>query len=169
MRNPLDMMKIRSNFSKIAYQREKSETHNVFGHNIRISNKSPGGLKDHSGWDLLAAEKTPVYAIEDGVVVEIWHDRSTKNYGNQIQLEFLSNGKNYIAFYAHLHSIYVHKHAHVMQGKVIGSTGHTGNAHNLSPSQYHLHFEIRTKHGAGKHGSIDPAILLGGEMLTCHL
>jgi murein DD-endopeptidase MepM/ murein hydrolase activator NlpD len=94
--------------------------------------------------------------------------RQESSYGNQIEIEFSENGKTYRAFYAHLSAISVSLFQVVKEGQVIGSTGHTGNANNLPLAQRHLHFEIRTDGGAGKHGSIDPSILLGGDILICH-
>lgn len=167
MRNPLTVMKLRSNLSANAFARETSETHNVYGRNIRVDAKTHAP-RNHWGWDLLAADHTPVYAVASGTVTSAWHDPSPKNYGNQIELTFIWNGAQYRAFYAHLSEIVVAVMSEVSEGQVIGQTGHTGNASNLPPNQRHLHFEIRTKHGHGKHGSIDPSMLLGASLLTCH-
>jgi murein DD-endopeptidase MepM/ murein hydrolase activator NlpD len=167
MRNPLSVMRLRSNLSPNALSRETSETHNVYGKNIRIDAKTHSP-RNHWGWDLLAADDTPVYAVASGIVTSAWHDPSFQNYGNQIELSFIRNGTPYRAFYAHLSKIFVAVMSEVSEGQVIGQTGHTGNAWNLPSHQRHLHFEIRTKHGHGKHGSIDPSMLLGASLLTCH-
>ena len=166
MRNPLNEMKIRSNMSHNQLMRERSEIHNIYGHHARVN--KDGTSRPHYGWDLLAEEGTPVFAITGGTVVRAWRDHSKKNYGSQIEIEFSHDGKTYHAFYGHLNDIYVQLFDQVPEGKVLGVTGHTGNAHNLSKSQYHLHFEIRTPTGDGSHGAIDPAKLLGGDMLICH-
>ena len=167
MHNPLRVMKLRSNLSTDAFSRETSETHNAFGKGIRIDTKTHSP-RNHWGWDLSAIDNTPVYAVASGIVTSTRRDPSAENYGNQIELQFRWNGIQYTAFYAHLSVIYVAVMSNVGEGQVIGTTGHTGNAHNLPPNQRHLHFEIRTKHGHGKNGSVDPATLLGGTLLACH-
>jgi murein DD-endopeptidase MepM/ murein hydrolase activator NlpD len=171
MHYPLDVMKIRHIRSTNAYLRESSETHNIFGAKIRVDPHTKK-TKDHTGWDLLAPEKTPVYAVMSGTIVTAWRDHSTKNYGNQLELEFTMNGTKYKAFYGHLNHFSVRLFQQVSEGQIIGATGHTGNAHNLPKDQFHLHFELREVHGHKdnlRHNSVDPAILLGGDILTCRM
>jgi murein DD-endopeptidase MepM/ murein hydrolase activator NlpD len=171
MHYPLDVMKIRSKSVLTVLEREKNEMHNVFGSKIRVDSTTHK-LKDHTGWDLIAPEKTPIYAVMSGTVVTAWRDKSTgpRSYGYQVEIEFIMNGTKYRAFYGHLHDFNVQVLQEVSEGQVIGSTGHTGNAHNLPKDQWHLHFELREVHGHGhhlNHNSVDPAILLGGKILTC--
>ena len=165
MRNPLNEMKIRSVPTHNQLEREISETHNVYGKGIRVNH---GAKRSHWGWDLLAEEGTPVFSIAEGIVIKAWRDPSKKNYGNQVEVEFEHDGRKYMAFYGHLNDIYVNLFDPAPEGKLLGVTGHTGNAHNLARNQYHLHFEIRIDKGGGSHGAIDPATLLGGDMLICH-
>jgi murein DD-endopeptidase MepM/ murein hydrolase activator NlpD len=94
VRNPLDTMIIRYEPSMTIYAREKWQTHNVFGKEIRTDNKT-GKPRDHSGWDLLADENTPVYAISSGTVIQsrIDHSNGKKSYGGQVEIEFDFEGK----------------------------------------------------------------------------
>lgn len=91
----------------------------------------PGG-RSHKGTDLIAPMRTPVQAIEDGVVVQAsWH----RSGGRQIYIRADSTGDVY--YYAHLDywEKWIWTGTRVRAGDVIGLLGRSGNAD--SP---HLHF-----------------------------
>lgn len=91
----------------------------------------PGG-RSHKGTDLIAPIRTPVQAVEDGVVVQAsWH----RSGGRQIYIRADSTGDVY--YYAHLDywEKWIWTGTRVRAGDVIGLLGRSGNAD--SP---HLHF-----------------------------
>lgn len=95
--------------------------------------------KGHTGIDLAAPVGTPVYAVEDGVVIAagtIKNAYGNEAYGNCILISH--KNLNY-SFYAHLDKVHVKAGQKVSIGQKIGSVGMTGNT-----SGPHLHFEIRT-------------------------
>jgi murein DD-endopeptidase MepM/ murein hydrolase activator NlpD len=155
MRNPLSSMRIRS-----------ESISNTFGLVRKYQNGTP---KNHQGWDLLAHVGTPVYAVNDGRV-EFVVLTSGGAYGKQICLKFTKDNKTYYAFYAHLSSITVSQGSNVTEGSVIGFTGKTGNAANMSYNEEHLHFEIRLHPnlGLGLSGRIDPGYILGFAVYACY-
>lgn len=94
--------------------------------------------KGHTGIDLAAPVGTPVYAVEDGVVIAagtIKNAYGNEAYGNCI---LISHKNLKYSFYAHLDKIVVKAGQKVSIGQEIGSVGMTGNT-----SGPHLHFEIR--------------------------
>lgn len=112
----------------------------------RISNLGQGGWMmpvkgtvtqpfegpEHHGIDIAAPEGTPVVAANKGEVEEVrWDDI----YGNMI---LINHGGGYESLYGHLSGIDVKVGYQVIAGRVIGSSGNTGNS--TGP---HLHFEIR--------------------------
>ena len=102
-----------------------------------------GSQKFHYGIDLAALRGTPVYASQDGKVVQAFHDTG---YGNTVLLRHLSR---YKTRYAHLHQIIVSRGQNVKAGQQIGTVGATGNVRarkGNDPS--HLHFELYVD---GKH------------------
>lgn len=144
LRLPLDRNEIRGN-----------KINNAFG---MVRN---AGTKAHQGWDLLAMPLTNCYAIADGIISLTGVQT---DYGNVVALEFEHRGRKLHAFYAHLSVVFVRMDLPVRCGEVIALTGRSGNAHNLSADQLHLHFEIRTvaNHpGVGLAGRLDPAQVYG--------
>lgn len=131
----------------------------AFGKNVRNQ-----GTKDHQGWDLLAPIGTECFAIADGKVKDIYKSTS---YGDVIELSFPFKNKELFAAYCHLSKTGVAIGQAVKQGQAIGRTGNSGNAANLSASEDHLHFEIRTQSrpGPGLGGRKDPTEVFG----TCPL
>jgi murein DD-endopeptidase MepM/ murein hydrolase activator NlpD len=125
-----------------------------------------GGQRPHQGWDLEAPVGTPVYAIEEGKVVDV---RPQGAYGKELTLEFTHNGQKRYAFYAHLSAVFPMEGDEVREGELIGFTGKTGNASNLPADEEHLHFEIRTRPHTGKGlgGHLDPGSVLGFGTLSC--
>lgn len=86
----------------------------------------------HSGMDYSAPEGTPVYAVEDGIVL------LTGSFffsGNSI---FIDHGDGLISMYFHLHRIAVQEGEKVKRGQRIGEVGSSGRA--TGP---HLHFALR--------------------------
>lgn len=119
------------------------------------------GTKAHQGWDLLAMPLTNCYAIANGIIRA---PGVQTGYGTVVTVEFEHGGRKLYAFYAHLSTLFVKEQQPVRCGDVIALTGRSGNAHNLSADQLHLHFEIRTvlNHpGPGLAGRIDPTQLYG--------
>jgi murein DD-endopeptidase MepM/ murein hydrolase activator NlpD len=114
-----------------------------------------GGKKPHQGWDFEAKIGTPSFAPGYGKVVFI---KNSGAYGKQLCISFIYNKKTFYAFYAHMKSISVSKGDIVAIKQQIGQTGNSGNAKNLSQSEDHLHFEIRTKAytGLGLGGRVSP-------------
>lgn len=130
----------------------------------------------HTGIDLCATLGTPIKAVANGTIY-FAGDGST--YGNIILLQVnindlsptqLQYAKSIPAIehdtiyfmYAHLSKIEVVKGDHVKAGEIIGKTGHSGNAKNMTEvglyadEKYgaHLHFEVRRsfnlRRGQGK-------------------
>lgn len=90
------------------------------------------GIRTHKGNDLHAPLRTPVLAIEDGVVVQAnWHYAG----GRQIYIRADSTGDVY--YYAHLDywEKWIWTGTRVAAGDVIGLLGASGNA-----DSNHLHF-----------------------------
>lgn len=90
------------------------------------------GIRTHKGNDLYAPRRTPVRAIEDGVVVQAnWHYAG----GRQIYIRADSTGDVY--YYAHLDywEKWIWTGTRVEAGDVIGLLGASGNA-----DAAHLHF-----------------------------
>ena len=88
--------------------------------------------KMHSGFDIRAAMRTPVYATADGLVVE------AENGGAYGKLVVLDHGGGYATAYAHLDERQVEVGQEVKAGDVIALSGRSGNA--TTP---HLHYEVR--------------------------
>lgn len=88
--------------------------------------------RHHSGLDLAAAQGTPVYAAESGI---IYSSGWLGGYGLTITI---AHGQTYSTLYAHLSASYVKVGQEVKKGDLIGRVGSTG----LSTGP-HLHFEIR--------------------------
>ena len=111
---PLDEIKITGSFGNI---RKEEET-----------------AIQHLGVDLKAGIGTPVYAVNDGVVL---FSQETKMYGNAL---IIDHGFGIFSFYSHLNELKVLNGEKVKQGEIIGLSGKTGYA--LAP---HLHFSIKIK------------------------
>jgi len=144
--------------------------------NARRKSLFGGRGNKHTGIDLCAIPRTPVKAVANG---KIYYAGPAGTYGNVILLkvninDLPSEQKKYAEkiseimhdtiyfMYAHLSTIEVDKDDYVKAGQVIGKSGHSGNAHNMtevgpySKEKYgaHLHFEARCsyilKKGQGK-------------------
>jgi len=91
-----------------------------------------GGSRNHGGTDFGVSRGTPVYAIEDGVVIARRYDSV---YGN---LLIVDHGGGIASWYAHLDGFNVAMGDTVVQGQQIGRVGSTGYSTGA-----HLHLEIR--------------------------
>lgn len=128
---------------------------NVNSARFGMVRKNPDGSpRAHQGIDLQANQGTPIYAVEDGLIVGT--NVAKDGYGYTITLKF---GDKF-AFYAHLSEIMTTVGHKVTKGQLIGKTGSTGNATGMGTIAKggHLHFEIRTKQntGLGLAGRLDP-------------
>jgi murein DD-endopeptidase MepM/ murein hydrolase activator NlpD len=98
----------------------------------------PRGDRFHSGVDLIARARTPVYSAREGRVV--FADWSAGGYGFLVVID---HGHGERTFYAHLSRIDVKAGVWVGQGVRVGLVGSTGDA--TGP---HLHFEVRVRGAA---------------------
>ncbi|HOP65609.1 MAG TPA: peptidoglycan DD-metalloendopeptidase family protein [Bacilli bacterium] len=87
--------------------------------------------KLHKGIDIASSYGSPIYAIEDGIVV---YDDWQNSGGNVVEIDHL-NG--YFSEYGHLSKVYVEIGQTVKRGDVIGAMGKTGYVTGT-----HLHFGI---------------------------
>ena len=99
-----------------------------------------GRVRWHRGFDYAAPKGTPVMSVGNGTV----HSTGRHfDFGIYVIIKHKAGSKTYYSFYAHLSSADVRRGKKVSKGTVIGKSGTTGNAHNLAPSEAHLHFECR--------------------------
>lgn len=92
--------------------------------------------KAHGGTDFAAPAGTPIYAVEDGVVIIA---RGSSSYGNYVVINHgtAADGNTYATLYAHMTSYAVSSGQWVARGDVIGYVGSTGNS-----TGNHLHLEL---------------------------
>lgn len=108
---------------------ERMEVTSPFGYRIHpISNE----LDFHYGVDFKSAEKSPVYAVQGGVVRV---SENHKSYGNYIVIDHY-NG--FSSLYAHCSKLIKKQGDKVKRGDKIALVGHTGET-----TGSHLHFEVR--------------------------
>lgn len=87
----------------------------------------------HGGLDIANKQGTPIYAAEDGVVIDSgW---STSGYGNKIDID---HGGGKVTRYGHAIKLIAKKGDVVKKGDIIMLMGTTGKS--TGP---HLHFEVR--------------------------
>lgn len=89
--------------------------------------------RSHQGIDVAAQTGTPIYASDNGIVVESQY--RSNGYGNIIKIDH-QNG--FVTYYAHCSSLYANEGDIVAKGDLIATVGSTGRS--TGP---HLHFEIR--------------------------
>lgn len=89
--------------------------------------------RNHNGIDIAAKSGTPIYATDNGIVVE--SEYQSNGYGNIIKIDH-QNG--FVSYYAHCSTLYVNVGDVVASGDLIAAVGNTGRS--TGP---HLHFEIR--------------------------
>lgn len=95
----------------------------------------------HTGVDLAGADinGTPIYAIQDGIVVTSGY--SNYGYGNYVIInhgECVDNNSSYLSLYGHCSALVAKEGETVKKGDLIGYVGTTGNS--TGP---HLHLEVR--------------------------
>lgn len=119
---------------------------NLFG---PVRHNADGSIRWHRGFDYYAPIGTPVYSVGEGTVSLI---QEHPDFGLCVLITHKRPKKTYYSFYAHLSSVSVKIGNKVRKGKVLGKSGKTGNAYNLTGDEVHLHFEYRTspKHGDRK-------------------
>lgn len=170
--NPMDICKIRTH-------KLPSPVGASFGSDVR--HDSQGRPKAHQGVDIEAAPGTPIYSVADGRVAFV---KNNGDYGMQLCIIVHTNDlpqeKNNLCqyedeklnvvyfFYAHLSEINSNLSGNslVKCGDIIGRTGSTGNANNMTSILLgsHLHFEVRKieRTGRGIANRIDPAPFIDG-------
>lgn len=118
----------------IEYKKGITVRNDDFGEGHFAAQRGDG--RQHEGIDLYAQIGTGVRAARFARVVEAeFH----KRLGNYVELH---HPGNLVTIYGHLQRILVRTGQWVVQGKIIGYTGKTGNASHLKILP-HLHFEIR--------------------------
>ena len=100
------------------------------------------GVRSHLGNDLFSAERTPLLAVDDGII-RFGNDP----LGGQVANLYSPDGTRY--YYAHLFAFEGITNRPVRAADVIGYLGKTGNAANTSP---HVHFEVHPNNGT----AVDP-------------
>lgn len=93
---------------------------------------SRGSTRRHTGVDLRNPKGTPIYVVDDGVVINASYQGT---YGNLIKV---SHGNGLVTYYGHCDTMIVSVGQVVKKGQEIGTVGITGDA-----TGYHLHFEVR--------------------------
>jgi|GEM_PF-4216383 len=101
-----------------------------------------GGKRSHQGVDLKAKVGTEVKAVEGGKIVKVY---DSQDFGKTMMLEVKGeNGKTLYYQYSHLSESSIKEGQQVKEGEVLGKTGKTGNAANLTEDEEHLHFGVST-------------------------
>jgi len=90
------------------------------------------GRRMHKGIDIAASRGTPIYAVEDGIVVR---SKYARGYGRLIEIK---HSDMYTTRYAHNHINLVEVGEFVYKGEMIAEVGSTGRS--TGP---HVHFEVR--------------------------
>lgn len=128
---------------------------NTFG---IVRKNSDGSPRAHQGWDFYAAKGTPCHSVSHG---RVEYAASRANLGNIVVISIGDTG--FYAAYAHLDRMLVSKGDQVKLGQVIGLTGNTGNAYNMTGQDEHLHFEVRQQvlTGLGLENRVSPIEIFG--------
>ncbi len=92
-------------------------------------------LESHSGVDLAAPLKSPVFAVAEGTIA------FAGSQGPSGNLIVINHPKGFQTRYAHLGSVTVKQGQRVTAGETIGTVGQTGVPSAKEP---HLHFEVRS-------------------------
>lgn len=116
----------------------RNKASNLYG---PVRHYANGKIRWHRGFDYYAPKGTPVYSVGNGVVSLV---QKHPDYGLCVLITHKRPKKTYYSFYAHLSSVSVKYGEKVNRGKVLGKSGITGNAYNLTGEEEHLHFEYRT-------------------------
>lgn len=89
--------------------------------------------RNHEGIDIGAKTGTPIYAADNGIIIE--SEYKSNGYGNIVKIDH-QNG--FVSYYAHCSKLYAKAGDVVAKGDLIAAVGNTGRS--TGP---HLHFEIR--------------------------
>lgn len=124
----------------------RNKASNLYG---PVRHYANGSIRWHRGFDYYAPKGTPIYSVGNGVVSLV---QNHPDFGLCVLVTHKRPKAIYYSFYAHLSSISVKYGETVKKGDVLGKSGVTGNAYNMSGQDEHLHFEYRTspKHGDRK-------------------
>lgn len=133
-----------------------------------------GGERFHNGLDLFAKEGTPVYAMIDGVISNSNYtinqpDKKAEDYpngyrgdknsaGNRVYVEGRYDGQDVIIGYCHLQAgtpVAINPRTGKMfkpgdaiyRGELLGYTGRTGNAYNVTNKHLHLLYKVKNSNG----------------------
>lgn len=133
-----------------------------------------GGERFHNGLDLFAEEGTPVYAMIDGVISNSNYtinqpDKKAEDYpngyrgdknsaGNRVYVEDRYDGQDVIIGYCHLQAgtpVAINPRTGKMfkpgdaiyRGELLGYTGRTGNAYNVTNKHLHLLYKVKNSNG----------------------
>lgn len=110
---------------------------------IPTSGRNWGALHDYNAVDIANKCGTPIFAANEGLVIESRSNGWNAGYGSFIEIEHPNTIKT---LYAHLDKNLVDIGDYVTKGSLIGNMGNTGNTDG--PTGCHLHFEV--------HGSENP-------------
>lgn len=110
---------------------------NLFG---PVRHNADGSIRWHRGFDYYAPKGTIVYSVGNGVVSLV---QNHPDFGHCVLITHKRPTKIYYSFYAHLSSVSVVYGENVQKGTVLGKSGTSGNAYNLTGEDEHLHFEYR--------------------------
>ena len=93
------------------------------------------GPRRHEGMDVVASAWTPVVAVDDGTIAQLF-----VSVAGGITISHFDPTKTYAYYYAHLDrwAEGLHQGQSIQRGDVIGYVGTSGNAGGTA----HLHFEI---------------------------
>ena len=95
-----------------------------------------GRRDNHTGTDVPAPGRTPIYAAQDGIVTTVNRNKDASSYGYYC---IISHGSGYATLYAHQCQVPpVTEGQTVSKGQVIGYVGTTGRS-----TGNHLHYELR--------------------------
>lgn len=148
-----------------------------------------GGNKFHNGIDLYAEEGTPVYAMIDGIIskqsyVTNQPNKDIEDYpkgysgdinaaGNRIMIQGEFNGQDVQVGYWHLQAgtpIAINPRTgkvfspgdQIFRGELLGYTGRTGNAYNVTNK--HLHLVYKVKDSKGRYVYANPEEIINGSI-----
>lgn len=132
----------------------RNSASNLFG---PVRHYADGSVRWHRGFDYYAPKGTPIYSVGDGVVSLV---QNHPDFGLCVLVTHKRPKQTYYSFYAHLSSVSVKYGEKVRKGTMLGKSGTTGNAYNLSGEDEHLHFEYRTSPKHGDRRQANPNVIV---------
>ncbi len=121
----------------VDYIKKRLRERDLFGANRIRTGNGDYHVTKHTGIDLVASVGTPVYPIEDAVVLRAGKDNVF--WRNGIIVEYRTNS-GLVVMYLHLSEEYVKPGQNISASTVIGRVGITGNASRDNP---HLHIQVK--------------------------